>query len=222
MKLRDWVEERERRETGGMPQSASFHSKGYHRYFEGYSEEAYVDEKGKKRIRRVYTGVLHRAQISDARLGWTKRTYFLFLVLAALVFVFAATRRVGSNTCWYAAVFEALCVLGFLWLFYELVCYAAAARDMTADDFRSVAGLQKAARFKGACEGLSGAAALLCLIATAVQGKTVDISGEIFCALLFFGAAALTLLIPYLESKITYTSFLSKNDPLLEGNQIES
>ena len=50
MTLRDRIEKREERERGGMPQSASFHSRGYHRYFEGYSEQTFTDARGKKHI----------------------------------------------------------------------------------------------------------------------------------------------------------------------------
>ena len=222
MTLRDRIEKREERERGGMPQSASFHSRGYHRYFEGYSEQTFTDARGKKHIKRVYTGVYHRAQISDAKLSWTKRTYFLLLILSALVCLFAVSRPSGSNACWYVAVFAALSVLGFLWLLYALVCYATAGRDMTAEDFRSVASLKNAARFKGVCEGLTGIATLGYLIAGLVTGTQVSVAEELLCLGLSLVSAVLTLLIPYLEKQISYTSFLSKEQPLPDGNQIDS
>lgn len=222
MALRDWVRQKQMQETGGMPESASFHSKGYHRYFEGYSEQMVTDEKGRKRIKRVYTGVYHRAEISDARLGWTKRTYFLILVLSALLFLYAVSRDVPSNQCWYVAVFQALAVLFFLWLLYSLICYATAGRNMTVNDFRSVAAVKRAASCKAGCELLTAAMSLVYLLVSAAQGEAVDVPGECICMLLCLGAGALTLFIPYLEKRIVYTSFLSRETPLPDGNQIES
>ena len=36
--LKNYIDRNEMRRTGGYPESAGFHSRGFHKHFEGYSE----------------------------------------------------------------------------------------------------------------------------------------------------------------------------------------
>lgn len=109
----------------------------YHAYWRGWTEVR-VNRLGSRRhqIERVYTAPWIRQELTGRDYVLVRLLYGLLLVLAALLFSFAMTRRVGSNYCWYVALFgmpATILMIVTLWVF---VIYAKAPRKMTLWEHR--------------------------------------------------------------------------------------
>ncbi len=215
--LKDYVQQREMERTGGTPERASFHSKGYHQYFDGYSEYRETDEKGKTRIRRVYTGIYHTAKVSDAARRGIHASYIVLWLLSAGLYFFLSTREVESNVVWYTAVAEALAIFGLVWVLWSLGNYLAAGKNMTQDGFRYTSALCRASACACAAQLLTAAAT----IAHAVLG-TDQMGKELLIAAGFAICAVCALGIRLIEQRIPYDSFLSDAKVPDDANQITS
>ena len=109
----------------------------YHAYWRGWTEVR-VNRLGSKpyQIERVYTAPWIRQGLSDRNYVLVRFLYGLLLALSAVLFAFAMTRRVGSNYCWYVALFgmpATILMIVTLWVF---VIYAKAPRKMTLWEHR--------------------------------------------------------------------------------------
>lgn len=109
----------------------------YHAYWRGWTEVR-VDRLGKPyHVERVYTAPWIRQSLSNRDYVLIRLLYGLLLVLAAVLFCFAMTRRIGSNSCWYVALFgmpATILMIVTLWIY---VIYAKAPRNMTLWEHRS-------------------------------------------------------------------------------------
>jgi len=201
-----------------MPESASFHSKGYHRYFEGYTEHTVTLPDGKTKVERIYTGILHKADVPLAKRDWIKRSCLLLFLMSAVCFLLSAVQYVGSNSCWYVGITQAFSIVGFFFLFYYLVGFETSGEELTLYEYKGILAFQKAALFT--------AFALSCVTATTVLYTILHHSEgfmtELICILSTIAAAACCFAIHYLEKNITYRSYLSPNAIPEDGNQIES
>ena len=105
----------------------------YHAYWEGWTEYRIPREDGKQGpICRVYTAPWLR--LAGSR--WRRAVYGALLASAAAAFCFAMTRRVGSNSCRYVALFGM--PTGILMLAAAWFCLLAAKapRDLTRWEYR--------------------------------------------------------------------------------------
>ena len=97
----------------GLPKG--WHSKAYHRYFEGYSEYMVENAAGKPKIQRVYTANWYRIDLDKKTkaIVWTE----LLLCWAGmlLLFLFAGTRNIQINKCSYMALIQAAMVACMVW-----------------------------------------------------------------------------------------------------------
>lgn len=216
--LKDYINDREMRRTGGTPESADFHSKGYHRYFEGYSEYKVPLPNGKTRIERIYTGVYHRQNLDHSQRRWIHTTYCILWGIAAILFLYAVTRYVSSNTSWYVAITEAFSVAGLFWMLCNLFNYITASTDMTINEFRSVAGLKKSSRTSAVFLVLT---AVTTLLYTILHPGNLT-AEEVICMISLLLASASCLAVFLIENRLTYSSFLSKNRAPENSNQISS
>ncbi|MCC8066203.1 MAG: hypothetical protein LIO94_03755 [Clostridiales bacterium] len=214
--LKEYVNEREMRRTGGMPERAEFHSKGYHRYFEGWSEYREEDAKGKMRLKRVYTGVYHTAKLSDKKRRNIHLYYGLAWAFAFVLYFIAVSRPLGSNACWYVAAPEALSVVGLFWMGWSLFNYLTAGKNMTLGEYRYVEALKKSSRYTFVVQILTAVGTLIYLILNSGEGM----AREILCILAVVVSALLCLSVYLLENSTLYDSFLSEEEAPREAQQI--
>ncbi|MCD7745006.1 MAG: hypothetical protein LUI13_06980 [Lachnospiraceae bacterium] len=214
--LKDYVQEREMRRTGGMPERAEFHSKGYHRYFEGWSEYREADEKGKMRLKRVYTGVYHAAKLSDRQRRIYHAGYAAAWLLSFVLYFLAVTRPLGSNACWYVAAPEALTVACLFWMGWSLFNFLTAGKNMTLGEYRYVDAVIKSSRYTFVAQALTAVGTL----AYTFLSSGENLAGELGCTLVLLVCAILCLLVYLLESRVVYDSFLSTEEAPREAQQI--
>ena len=82
----------------------------YERFFEDYQEVRTVSSDGRARIQRIYQGSYYRALLPEKSLK-QRRGVEVCLELAAIIcFLFAALRPCASNSAWYMAAAQALCL----------------------------------------------------------------------------------------------------------------
>lgn len=115
----------------------------YHSYFRGWTEVR-VDRPGKPyKVERVYTAPWIRQDLSARDYVMVRILYGLLIALSIALFVFTMTRNVGSNTCWYVALFgmpSTILMFVVVWMF---VSYAKAPRQMTLYEHRSTSSYLK-------------------------------------------------------------------------------
>lgn len=210
--IKDYVRDRELRRTGGHPENAAYHSKNYRRHFEGWSEVRQADADGKVHIRRVYTGVYHRAKLSDGKIRLLRLAYALLWLAAVALFFFAATRPSQSNTVAYVTALQGLGVVALAWLMWALYNFVTAGLSMTLGEFHYAGAVKRSALFSAAALGLTAAGTLLY--------RLTHSDGQWLCAVLFLLAALCCLGIYLLEARVPYDSFLSDREPPENSTQI--
>lgn len=216
--LIDFVTKREKRFSGEEPPKASFHSRGYHRYFEGYSEAERILPNGHKKIERVYVGVYHIQELDGKQKALLRIGYVLLFILAAAFFVMGAVKPIGSNKTWYVTIVEAFCVGTLFWTFCALVSYLTSPVKLTIHDFRTSSGSLKAASRTAAC--MEGAACVMTLLYFLLHLAecAADTAG---CAFLFLISGSMLSVIYILEAKVPYREEQSENRPAGDGEIIE-
>ncbi|MCD8014865.1 MAG: hypothetical protein LUG99_17165 [Lachnospiraceae bacterium] len=214
--LKDYIQRREMQRTGGMPERAEFHSKGYHRYFEGWSEYREVDEKGKARLKRVYTGVYHAAKLSDQQWRAFHVGYGAAWLLSFILYFVAVTRPLDSNACWYVAVPEALTVACLFWMGWSLFNFLTAGKNMTLGEYRYVEAVKKSSRYTFVAQLLTAVGTL----AYTILSSRENLAAELGCVLVLLVCAGLSLLVYLLENRVVYDSFLSTEEAPREAQQI--
>lgn len=113
-----------------------YHSSAYHRYFEGFAERKYYDEKENLHITRVYVGNYYRRDIPDQRHRALKVQYLIVYLLSLAAFLFAGTRGTQLNTVIYVYVPVTLSLIAMLCLIFPLVHNLAAPREMIIRTYR--------------------------------------------------------------------------------------
>ena len=109
----------------------------YHSYFRGWTERR-VDREGKPyRVERVYTAPWIRQDLSTRNYVLVRILYGVLLALSIALFAIAMTQRVGSNSCWYVALFGLPTTIIMFVVAWMFVSYAKAPRQMTLYEHRS-------------------------------------------------------------------------------------
>lgn len=115
----------------------------YHSYWRGWTEVR-VNRIGKPySIERVYTAPWIRQDLSTRDYVLVRIFYGLLIALSIALFALAMTQRVGSNSCWYVALFglpSTILMFVVVWMF---VSYAKAPRQMTLYEHRSTSSYLK-------------------------------------------------------------------------------
>lgn len=180
----------------------AFHSRSYHRYFEGYKEYETADAKGKKRLKRVYVGNWYRQELKAPAYIGLRILYVLLTAGVLAFFVAAALSQKESGSAIYVVLPEAVTVGFLVYLLYTLlVNYLFIPRNMTVNDYRiSSKALKKGSLCCTACLAADALATLLYLL---LHGDaSAGIGGA---ALEFFAAAALSAAVSLAERKIPYS-----------------
>ena len=94
-----------------------WHSKAYHRFFEGYSEFTVPTPNGKGyKIQRVYTGNTYRQDLTKGQRGLLRVLYVVLFVCAVYLFVSCAVLPLPSNSTWYVTLPQAVSLPFLFWI----------------------------------------------------------------------------------------------------------
>lgn len=214
--LKQYIQEREMKRTGGMPESADFHNRSYHKHFEGYTEYREPDARGRLVLKRVYTGIYHKAQLPKGKLVTLKVAYCTLWLLASASLFFLATRLVPSNTLWYSAACQAVSLVSLCWMFWSLFNYVLAGREMTLGEYRYVNALKRSSRFSS----LSLLAVTIAKLISLPFQSGSYLKEELLCILAGLLAAASCYAVYLRERLIVYDSYLSDKTVPKDGNEI--
>ena len=220
-KLKNYVQKREMQRTGGHPESASFHSKGYHRYFQGWSEYRVELPNGKSKIERIYTGVYHTAVQNPSQRIWSKTSYLMLWVISLLLFLWGAIGTAGSNSAVYVAIPQAAAILGLFWLLCSIASYCVSPKNMTLYEYRCVTNLLRAGKYAPIAMLAVAAASLLYYLIH--MGTVIEDglwAGAAACILGPLISALASYMIYLMEQNVKYDSFLSDAKPPLDAIQI--
>lgn len=194
-----------------------WHSKAYHRHFEGYTELEETDEKGKTVIKRVYVGDYHRLDLPKNKRIGLRFAYAGLIALTAALFGFAASRPVGANMTWYIAIAQmvTVCLLGLLCV--NLLSHCTAPRDMTVGDWKSSSKkLQRNAKYTALTMELL---AFLTLLHLLLNGE--NCGTHLLCVLLYAAAGLFSVVINRLEANAPYKIWCSTEEPPKDGSYID-
>lgn len=141
MGLKDWARRKNRelhRQALEDRDSRLWHSRYYHRYFEGYTETKELDRNGKEHIRRVYTADWYEQDLPKGkRIGVRLLYVMLFLLMVAAV-VGAGILQVGAGTRFYIVIPELITLCLLSWLGYVLlVNYLFMPGKLTVHEYKA-------------------------------------------------------------------------------------
>lgn len=195
-----------------------FHSRAYHKHFEGYVETKRTTPSGRMRIERVYIGPRYRQAVSGAVCAAVRIGYLaLFAVMAALL-VSVGLMCTEADTVWYTALPELATILALTAMGYTLlVNYLFVPRSMTVGDYKSASvSLRREAVICAACFGADCLGTLLYLLLHPGTGET----GPAALAAVRFIAGVLPALAMYFAEKhMPYEVTEGKEAP--EGDGVE-
>lgn len=195
-----------------------WHSKAYHRHFEGYAEVETTNEKGKTVIERVYVGEYYRLELPKNKRIGLRLLYAALIALTAVLFWFAASRPVGANMTWYLAIAQMLgvCLIGLLLV--NLLSHCTAPRDMTVGDWKSSSKkLQRNAKYT----------ALAMELMAFLTGLHLLLNGEnwgthLMCIGLYAAAGLAAVVLNRLEANAPYKSWRSTEEAPADGAYIDA
>lgn len=212
--------QRLRRRTGqdNSLLNRGWHSKAYHRHFEGYAEVETTNEKGRTIIERVYVGDYYRLDLPKNKRIMLRLTYGAMILLIAALFGFAASRPVGANMTWYLAIVQMLgvCLIGLMCV--NLLSHCMAPRDMTIGDWKSSSKkLLRNAKYT----------ALAMELMAFLTGLYLVLNGEdwlihLLCIGLYAVAGLIAVAVNRLEANAPYITFPSTGDAPEEGSYIDA
>jgi hypothetical protein len=188
-----------------------WHSKAYHRFFEGYSESTIPTPNGKGyRIQRVYTGNTYRQDLTTGQRVLLRVLYVGLFMCAVYLFVSSAVLPLTSNSTWYVTLPQAVSLPFMFWIVSAFGAYLPAEREMTIHGYRSSSlALQKATLGAAICLGLTALATL----AFTILNPTDEPLRVLGCALRFFTGGLISLGMNWIERKVNYSTIPSQNRP---------
>ena len=196
-----------------------WHSKAYHRFFEGYSESAIPTPNGKGyRIQRVYTGSHYRQDLTTGQRVLLRVLYVVLFLCTVYLFMSSAVLPLPSNSTWYVTLPQAASIPFLFWILVVFFSYLPAKWDMTIDDYRrSSLALQKATLGSAICLGLTALATL----AFSILNPTDEPLRVLGCALRFFAGGLISLGMNWIERKVKYLIIPGQNNPPEDSLEIQ-
>lgn len=116
-------------------QNNSWHSRYYHRYFKDYKEILESSEDGRPRIRRIYVGYYHEAQISAGKWLALKLSYCALTVVSFAIFAAFALQSNPVNMTWYGVLPQVAALCAYLFLAWFLVGRLFAPQKLTKQQY---------------------------------------------------------------------------------------
>ena len=195
--------------------SSSWHSGYYHRYFEGWTEIPETTPSGKVRIKRVYTGEYHKADMSRNGRYIHKMFCCLLVALSVMLYGHAATMELSSNAVWYVVFPEVLALCGCIFLVWFLITKLTSPVLLKLREYREgIRNLKLAALIQSLFLALSAITTILHLLLGG--GETA----EAFAAILFLLAGAAAFGVYLMEKNVKYLR-ISNENAAMEGYRIE-
>lgn len=193
------MRERLRRHDAPDGTTKGWHSSAYHKEFEGYSEYLVEDEKGRKRVRRIYTGDWYRMNLNQKG----KTLLFTELIAAELacvvLFQLCGTRNIQANKVWYMALCQAAAIVGLIWTGSGIVHMAILPEKATIVQYRrSYEAVKKGSIISMAAFGLAALAVMPIII------KCVDFLTHLMCLALYTLAMVIMLVLNRLNENIPF------------------
>jgi hypothetical protein len=213
--LRDQLRESLQKD-GKQGKRGTWHSKAYHRFFEGYSEITVPEPNGKGyRIQRIYTGNYYRQDLKKGRRILLSVLYVALFLGAVYLFVSNAILSLASNSTWYVVLTQVASIPFLFWTLIALFSYLPAERDMTINTYRSSSLSLKRATFGSAISLGVLALATLAFMFLNLSGNPM---AEILCAGKYLAGGLLALSMNRLEKKVNYLKIPSQDTPPVGGN----
>jgi hypothetical protein len=203
-------------EKQGKP--GTWHSKAYHRFFEGYSEIIVPRSNGKgSSIQRVYTRNYYQQNLTGAQRLLIRLLYAAVFLCIAYLFGSSATLPLAINTTWYVVLTQVVSLPFICWIVISLFSYLPAGRDLTIYEYRSSSlSLKKATLSAAISLGLVAVSTLIFIL----LNPSIGVLAELLSALKYLVGGVLALIMNRIESKINYSIIPSKNSPPVEAMEI--
>lgn len=179
-----------------------WHSKAYHRFFEGYSESRVPKSNGKGyKIQRVYTGDYYRQNLIKSQRILLRLMYLALFLTIIYLFTSSAIIPLANNTTWYVVLAQAICIPFLFWILISFFSYLPSPKDMTIHDYRSSSiSLKKATMGTSIGLGLTVLATLFFILLNPAE----DLQLELVSAAKYLAAALIAFSMNWIERKIIY------------------
>ncbi len=195
------LREQERRHKVEKNSAEPWHSRAYHREFEGYAEREVQTENGRTKIERIYVGNYYELDATDQRRRLLKWTHVVFALGASVFFLMGATARVAANYSRLTALFQAIETLALAWLLIVGVRNLLTPVRMRIRQYKdSSRAVLLWTRIAAVCAGVC---CLLTLVLTLIHARE-GLGAGLLCALYHALVAALVLLSYYIEAQQNY------------------
>jgi archaellum biogenesis protein FlaJ (TadC family) len=200
---------------GKQGRRGTWHSKAYHRFFEGYSEITVPNSNGKGyRIQRIYTGNYYRQDLTKGQRIMLRGLYVALFLCIAYLFVSNAVLPLVSNSTWYVVLTQIVSIPFLFWMVIVFISYLPAVGDMTIDGYRNSSPALQKATF--GCAASLGIAAVVTLFFVLLN-PSVRPMVELACAGKYLAGGLLALSMNRIERKVNYLIIPSQTKPPVGG-----
>ncbi len=194
-----------------------WHSKSYHRHFEGYTEVESVNSRGKVVIERIYTGDYYRLDLPRNKRVLLRLAYALLWLIACALFGFASSRPIGANTTWYLALVQMVTLCSLAIVLFSFISHCTAPREMTIGDWKSSSvNMKRRTGFTALVLALN---ALLTILYPLLESDYWGM--HLLCTSFYVIAGILMVVINRLEAKTPYITFPSSQPVPEDGTYID-
>lgn len=191
-----------------------YNSRRYHSFFEGYTEKT-VEENGKQKIVRIYTGDYYRPQLTARQRGVRKGLNCVLYLCTLGLYVYCATRPLQLNLSPAVAICQGLEALLLLWLLVSVADYTTAKEQMTVRVYRTAS---------RRLIGLSLAAAVVFGLMSALYLALSVWYGDVAACLRLFpfslACSAAMFALGQMERNVAYEVVCNRRAPVKDGSQI--
>ncbi len=178
----------------------TWHRKGYHRFFEGYTEFK-VSEGGKTRIRRVYTSDYYLCSLPAGARAGLRLLYTALAFLAAFLFFRAGMLHTAANAFLPINLLQAGTLIMMSWFAISLGHYLVSFRKMEIRQYKnSVTALRDSSYVAAAAAGVLS----LTVVVYMLTADQENLSEETAAALMSAGAALSLFAVGLTERRVSY------------------
>jgi hypothetical protein len=207
-------------EKDGKPdRRGGWHSRAYHRFFEGYSEIAVPNPNGKgTRIQFIYTGNYYRQDLTQRQRILLRMLYVVLFLGVTCLFVSSAILPLTSNSTWYVVLPEAVSVAFLFWILIVFLSYLPAELNMKIADYRSSSlSFIKATTGVTICLGITALATLIFI----VLNPSDEPMRELLCSGMYIVGGLITLGMNRIEKKVNYIIIPCQDQTPDDGSEIK-
>lgn len=187
----------------------NYHSRSYHRFFEGYTEKGIVNEKGNYQIVRVYTGDYYEPCYKNGEKKKYETIVTLCYCMAAALFFVSGVQRTAVNLLLPAALFQSIALWLLVLLARSVIYLWIEKPPYTVRKYRLVS--EKMKSYSRVCAVFCWltaavmAVAWICLTASGHPAKSLSsllcIAGFLACGLLLYTIFAMENHVAYRRKK---------------------